>query len=108
MTVMTVQPATPAQARIDGSGERRLWTSALLVAAAWVTLVLQREPLVVLALLFLVSAFELGHQLLTRTMPAWLLMGIFYCWVLATSSLLVLGSQTIAPMFAYMMAGYAG
>lgn len=108
MTVMTVQPATPAEARVDGSGERRLWTSVLLVAAAWVTLVLQGGTLVVFALLFLASMFELGRHLLTRTMPDWLLMGLFYCWVLATSSLLVLGSATIAPMFAYMMAGYAG
>lgn len=108
MTVMTVQPAAPAEARVDGSEDRRWWISVVLVVVAWVTIALQHESPAVFALLLLASVFELGRHRLTRTMTPWLLMGLFYCWVLVTSSLLVLGSQTIAPMFAYMMAGYAG
>ena len=98
----------PAGIRADASERRRLWISVLLVAIGWITVSLQGASPAVFALLAVASVFELGRHVAPATMPHWSVTALFCCWMLVTVALLVLGSQTVVPMYAYAMVGYAG
>jgi signal transduction histidine kinase len=113
MTPMTVQPATqaPAPHDADGAENRRLWTSVLLVLAGWITvrpLGLRGEDLVVLLLLAVTSLFQLGRHLPAARAQSRYVLPLLVCWMLAVCALLVLRSQTVAPMYAFLFTGYAG
>ena len=113
MTGVTVQPSAPAL-DVIGAGRadrRRLSISVLLVVLGWATirpLGLAGERLVVVLLLVVVSGFEIGRHLPGTRLPDRLVVPVFLCWTVAACALLVLRSQTAAPMFAYTATGYAG
>lgn len=113
MTVMTVQPESPAPtgSSAGAADDRQLWISVVVVLVGWVNirpLGLHGEDLVVLLLLVVVSLFQLARHLPTARVPDRYLLPLLLCWMLAGCALLVLRSQTLAPMFAYWCVGYAG
>ncbi len=113
MTPMTVQPPPPAPAGsgVDGADRRRLWISVLIVVVGWFgvrPLGLQGEHLVVVLLLVVTSAFQLARHLPPARVPQRFVLPLFLCWMLVACALLVLRSQTVAPMYAYVLTGYAG
>lgn len=113
MTTVIAQPTLSApRVSADLPDHRRVWISVLLVVAGWVAtrpLGLHGQGLAVLLLLLVTSTFQLGRLLPAATrLPAWSVLPLFGCWMLSGSALLVLGSQSAGPMFAYLLTGYAG
>lgn len=113
MTPVTVQPSSPVpeESGSPWSNRRRLWTSVALVLVGWMwirPLGLGGENLLVVVLLVLTCSFELGRHVPPARVPPGFVFPLFLCWMLAASALLVLRSQTVAPMYAYVLTGYAG
>jgi signal transduction histidine kinase len=111
MTIVTVQPAVPAGSGVGWHAPRRVWISVLLVAAGWLwtrPLGLHGEDLVVVVLLTVTSVFQLGRHLPPSRLPQQYVLPLFLCWMFAACALLVLRSQSVAPMYAYVLTGYAG
>lgn len=113
-TVTPQQPATvpfgsPAVTGWRGTG--RLWLSigAVLAGLLWVRpLSLHGDGPVVLVVLLLTCGFQLARHLPAAAADSRWVLPLMACWALAAAALLVLRSDSVAPMFAYLMTGYAG
>ncbi len=115
MTTVTAEQTTavslPEPAPAGWRGQGRLWLSvgAVLAGLIWVRpLSLHGDGPVVLVALLVTCGFQLARHLPAASADNRSLLPLFACWAVAASTLLVLRSDSVAPMFAYLLTGYAG